>query len=56
VLIRNESKEIFRVYYNKGTALYNNKSFFDFYINRDIKSILRDKINNKEIDAFKLYE
>lgn len=51
-LIRIPERNIFRVKYNKNTATYENKSFIEFQINRDIKTRLKQKIKNNEIDAF----
>lgn len=53
-LVKMEEKEVFKVFYNKRTANYNNKSFYTFEINRDVKKKLKQKIKNKAIDAFKL--
>ena len=53
-LVRIPEKNIFRVKYNKDTANYENKSFMEFQINRDIKTRLKQKIKNNEIDAFNL--
>ncbi len=54
-LIKEESKEIFRIIYNKHRACYNNKVFYDFKFNRELKIKLKDKIKNGELDAFKLW-
>lgn len=51
-LIRLPERSIFRVKYNKDSANYENKSFMEFQINRDIKTRLKQKIKNNEIDAF----
>ena len=53
-LVRLPERSIFRVKYNKDTANYKNKSFMEFQINRDIKTRLKQKIKNNEIDAFNL--
>lgn len=53
-LIKMEEKEIFKIFYNKKNANYNNKSFMEFEVNRDLKRRLKQKIKNKVIDAFKL--
>ena len=53
-LVRIPERSIFRVKYNKDTANYKNKSFMEFQINRDIKTRLKQKIKNNEIDAFNL--
>lgn len=54
ILIKMEEKEIFKVFYNKRTANYENKSFYTFEVNRDLKRRLKQKIKNKLVDAFKL--
>lgn len=53
-LVRFPEKSIFRVKYNKSTANYENKSFMEFQVNRSIKTRLKQKIKNNEIDAFNL--
>jgi hypothetical protein len=53
-LVKMEEKEIFKVFYNKKSANYNNKSFMQFEVNRDLKRRLKQKIKSKAIDAFKL--
>lgn len=53
-LIRLEEKEIFKVFYNKKKAKYNNKTFYDFSVNRNIKRKLVNKIKEKEIDAYEM--
>ena len=51
-LIRAEEKEIFKVLYDKSKALYNNKSFYTFELNRDIKLSLKKQLKNGLLDAF----
>lgn len=53
-LVKMEEKEVFKVFYNKRAANYENKSFMQFEVNRDLKRRLKQKIKNKAIDAFKL--
>ena len=53
-LVKIPERSIFRVKYNKDTANYENKSFMEFQVNRDIKTRLKQKIKNNEIDAFNL--
>ena len=53
-LVKLPERNIFRVKYNKDSANYKNKSFMEFQINRDIKTRLKQKIKNNEIDAFNL--
>lgn len=55
VLIKIPEKYIFRIKYNKDMANYINKSFIEFQVNRDIKTRLKKKIKNNEIDAFNLW-
>lgn len=52
-LVRINVPELFRVYYNKNTANYNNKSFYQFTPNRELKLGLKHSIKeNSEFDAF----
>lgn len=53
-LVRIPEKEVFKYYYNKYNANYNNKSFFDFNINREIKTRLKQNIKAGKVDAFLL--
>lgn len=53
-LIKMEEKEIFKVFYNKRRANYENKSFMQFEVNRDLKRRLKQKIKDKAIDAFRI--
>ena len=53
-LVKIPERNIFRVKYNKDTANYENKSFMEFQVNRNIKTRLKQKIKNNEIDAFNL--
>lgn len=52
IIIRDENKYIFKINYNKSTATFQNKSFYNFAINRFIKLKLKDKIQNNQLDAF----
>ena len=54
-LIKMEEKEIFKVCYNKSKADFNNKSFYQFDINRDLKRRLKQQIKNGALDAFSMY-
>lgn len=55
-LVKMEEKEVFKIFYNRRTANYENKSFMEFTVNRDIKNRLKYKIKDGAIDAFKMYE
>jgi len=53
-LVKAEEKEVFKVLYNKNKALYNNKTFYSFELNRTIKKALKDKLKTGQLDAFML--
>lgn len=53
-LIKMEEKEIFKIHYNRVKADYNNKSFYQFDVNRGIKKRLKINIKEGIIDAFNL--
>lgn len=51
-LIRQEEKELFKVFYNRLKCNYNNCSFYEFNVNRSIKKKLKQNIKNGMIDAY----
>lgn len=53
-LVKVEEKEIFKVYYNKQLADYNNQVFYEFNVNRELKKALKKNIKEGRIDAFLL--
>lgn len=53
-LIKAKEKELFKIYYNKSVANFNNKSFYQFNINRELKKQLKNNIKEGKIDAFLL--
>ena len=53
-LVKVEEKEIFKVYYNKQLADYNNQVFYEFNVNRELKKRLKQRIKEGKIDAFKI--
>lgn len=53
-LVRVEEREIFKVYYNRGKANYNNKSYYEFSVNRDLKKRLKQRIKEGKIEAMYL--
>lgn len=55
-LVKAEEKEIFKVYYNRQLADYNNQSFYEFNVNRELKKRLKQRIKEGKIDAFKFKE
>lgn len=52
--VRIETPEIFRVFYKKTTANYNNKMYFQFITNRTLKLMLKRNITEGKIDAFSI--
>lgn len=53
VLVKVSNREVFKVNYNKSKAIYNNKYFYMFRLNRQIKRDLKTLIKERRIDAFK---
>lgn len=53
-LVKIEEKEIFRVYYNRQLADYNNQVFYKFNINRALKKRIKQGIKEGKLDAFKI--
>lgn len=54
-LVRVEEKKLFRIMYNKIKATYNNKTFYDFKVNRDLRKRLKCVIKNGNFDAFEIW-
>lgn len=52
-IIRCEEKEMFKIFYNRYNATYNNKSYYTFTPNRSLKGQLKISVRNG-LDAFKL--
>lgn len=52
ILIKIESKDSFRVMYNKVKATYSNKSVFMFNLNRDLKKKISQAAKEGRIDGF----
>ncbi len=44
VLVKMEEKESFKIYYNRESATYNNKSYYEFMPNRDLKIRVKQNI------------
>lgn len=53
-LIRAEEKELFKILYDKSDTLYNNKSFYHFNVNRELKKRVKEKLKEGKLDAFML--
>lgn len=54
-LIKQESKEVFKTFYNKSSATFNNKSFYLFQLNKELKREISKNIKKGIIDAFLIY-
>lgn len=50
-LIRDEVPEVFKVVYNKHNAVYVNKNFYAFALNRGIKKALKERILHGNLDT-----
>ena len=55
VLIKTDSREIFKTLYTKTMANYENKSFYQFRLNNDIKDKIKKRIKEGKMDAFRLF-
>lgn len=53
-LVKMEENEIFKVIYNRSKADYNNKSFYEFSLNRDLKKQLKKRIKEGNFDSFNI--
>lgn len=53
-LLRIEQSEIFTILYNKKKANYNNKIYYKFKVNKQLRVKLQQKVRNNEVDAFSL--
>lgn len=51
ILIRYENNTVYHVKYNKYRAVYNNKSYYNFAVNRAIKQQLHKNIEDGKVDA-----
>ena len=51
-LVKMEEKELFKIYYNKSIANYNNKTFYQFNVNTELKKKLKSNIKEGNVDAF----
>lgn len=53
-LIRMDENELYKIVWNKDTANFNNKSFYEFVFNKDLKIRLKHNIKEGLIDAFNM--
>lgn len=53
-LVKVEEKEIFKIYYNRELANYNNNSYYEFLFNKDLKIRLSKRIKEGSVDALYL--
>lgn len=50
-LVRIESKDLFKLILNRTSANYENKSFYEFIFNKDLKRTLKQNIKDGMVDA-----
>lgn len=50
-LIRLDEQEIYKIFYNKENANFNNRSFYEFVFNKDLRIRLKRNIKQGIIDA-----
>lgn len=51
-LIKMEEKEMFTIFYNRVNANYNNKGYYEYSPNRDVKLSLKKRIKEGNFDAY----
>lgn len=54
-LVRYETDELFRVFYNRGFIRHKNSWYFRWLTNRNFKKLLKEKVKNKEVEAEYIY-
>lgn len=54
ILVRYENEAIFKILYDKSTATYKNKSFYDFRPTRTIKKQISRLVKANKLDAYLL--
>ena len=50
-LVRQEVSEVYKLYYNREKATYNNNSYYEFLFNKDLRIRLKQQIKRGYIDA-----
>lgn len=50
-LLRIDSNNLFKLYYNKNKANYTNKSYYEFTFNKDLRIMLSKNLKKGNIDA-----
>ena len=53
-LVKREEKKIYKAYYNRVKAEFNNKIFYTFSLNRELKNKLKTVINEGNFDSFEV--
>lgn len=51
ILVRLEEKEVYRIKYCKFKANYENKSFYEFTLNKNVRKALKENIKKGLIDT-----
>lgn len=52
ILVKAESDYIYKIYYDKSEAVFNNKYFYGFKVNRTLKQLIKQEILNNSIDSY----
>ena len=52
LILKKKEKEVFKIGYNKSKAMYKNKKYFEFIVNRGLKRALKDIISQGNFEAF----
>ena len=53
-LVKMEPGELIKVIFNKQKSTFNNKSFYQFTVNRELKHNIKNAFTSKEMDAYML--
>lgn len=51
ILVRLEETDVYKVKYSKHKANYENKSFYEFSVNKNLKKVLKDNIKKGLVDT-----
>lgn len=54
-LIKQESREVFKTFYNRSRATFDNKSMYMFQLNKELRREISKNIRKGHIDAFLVY-
>lgn len=52
ILLRVDTREYFKVVYNKSKTKFKNKSYFTIHLNRKLRKSINEELSNGKLDAF----